>query len=203
MEPWKMYNDVVRGPWNTSGLDVQWKAQMVGGVPYLAFQGSASAMDWVNNFRFAAALYKGQESALRVHKGFGKAWKSCNDEVMASFVKLCSQSKETPVITGHSFGGAMALLAAEDFYYRTKVKPCVATFGAPKVVWGKKSKEYFSSCATFIEYEERNDIVPFCPPIPGYKHLEPAKIGDKFCLFKLFNPGKWHQIYGEKEEYFK
>lgn len=202
-EPWRIFKEIIAGPWITSGLDVQWKVITAGGYPFLAFQGSTSKTDWKNNFTFFVKPYKNQKSEMLVHKGFAKAWKSCNDEVIDAFVGLTKLLKKEPVIVGHSFGGAMAVLAGEDFFFRTGKKPTVITFGAPKVVWGKKSFEHVNNCVFAQQFAERNDIVPFCPPIPGYKHISEWKIGDGFNVFKLFNPGKYHQIYGEHEEYFK
>ena len=203
LEPWRIFNEIIRGPWNTSGLDVQWKALLVDGTPYLAFQASASKMDWLNNFWAFVEPYKRQERKLLVHAGFARAWKSCNDEVVGNFAALCEISNQRPVIVGHSFGGAMSVLAAEDFNYRTKLRPMVVTFGAPKVLWGESSAEAVRLCADFTMYSQRNDPVPLCPPLPGYKHPSQIKIGDKFCFFKLFNPNKYHQLYGSFEEYLK
>lgn len=203
MEPWRIFNEIISGPWTTSGLDVQWTVKLAGGVPYLAFQGSCSWLDWLHDFCFLVKPYKNQEHKMLVHAGFARCWKSCNDEVMAKFIGLCSISKERPVITGHSMGGALSVLAAEDFAYRTGIKPIVPTFGAPKVAWGKKTKEYLESRADFLMFAQRNDPVPRCPPLPGYKRLNTIEIGEKFNFFKMaFNPNKWHQLYGEGGEYW-
>jgi len=203
MKNFEIFRDVIVGPWNTSGEDVQWKTLLIDDTPYLVFQGSNSDIDWRNNFRFAVVVYKNQESKLLAHRGFVRAWKSCNDEVMNSFIELCNKTDKTPIITGHSFGGAMSVLASEDFYYRTKRKTNVITFGAPKVLWGKDSVNYVLTCADFTMYSQNNDIVPKCPPICGYKHPNQTMIGDKFNIFKLIKTADYHQLYDVESEFLK
>lgn len=170
---------------------------------YLIFQQSASKRDWQNNFNFPVKPYKNQESCLMVARGWGKAYKSCNDEIMQKLICAWdSRRLYDIVITGWSYGGAMAILAAEDFFHRTLRKPKLITFGAPKPIFGMRTLRYVLLCVQDCkQYVNRNDVVPLLPPFPGYKQLNKIKVGEKFNFFKLFNPAKYHCKYDKKELY--
>lgn len=63
--------------------------------------------------------------------------------------------------------------------------------------WGRSSIRYLKQVLGEVkEYGHRSDIVTYCPPLPGYKHVNRKSIG-KFSLLGLFKPNKWHCIYGE------
>lgn len=176
MKPWELFNlikSIKHEEYITSGDDVQWtiKVDDVEKVVRLIFEESCGNTDWKNNLNFPMKLYKKQESCIRAARGW-------------------------------SYGGAVALLAAEDFHYRTGKKASVYTFGAPKPLWGKKTREYVRSCVNEVkQYSHVNDCVPLMPPFPGYTRLSTDHIGGKRNFFKLFNPWKYHCIYGEESLY--
>ena len=186
--------------WKTAGDDVQYSIFSLDDYCYLVFQQSGSKRDWINNFNFPVKLYKNQESCLLVARGWGNAYKSCNDEVMKAFISQLHG--KTPVICGWSYGGAMSVIAAEDFNYRARLKPIVITYGAPKPLFTKKCQSYVMSCVKEVrQYSHVNDVVTLLPPFLGYRRLTTTKIGKGFCILKLFQPEKYHCIYGNKEEY--
>ena len=91
----------------------------------LLFEESTSLRDWKNNFNFPIKPYKNQE----------------NDEIMENLINSYKVYPDYRIeICGWSYGGAISLLAAEDFYYRTKIKPDVITFGLQKLCSVKKLK---------------------------------------------------------------
>lgn len=163
---------------------------------YLIFQESDSDIDWKNNYDFWVTVYKNQQNPLKAHRGFVKAWKSGNDEVMADFISACNENPTfQPYIIGWSHGGAISQLAVEDFYFRTKKKAIVYTFGSPNVWVGKKSVEYVRSCCLLVkQYAQHNDIVASVPPF--YHQLNKVKVGTKFGLLKfLFCVDWYHTTY--------
>ena len=170
----------------------------------LLFEESNGKRDWLNNLAFPVKPYKKQQNTLWVAHGWCNAYKSCNDEIQNSFVSTLNKYKDyTPVITGWSYGGAMAVLAAEDFYFRTKIKPVLITFGAPKPIFGKKSKEHIKNCCSIMkQYANVNDLVCCLPPFPGYKHINKVKVGNrKWNLIEWFKPKKYHTIYDDESIY--
>lgn len=170
---------------------------------YLMFEESDGKRDWQVNFNFPVKPYKKQESVLYAATGWSNAYKSCNDEIQADVKKACDMFPDFKVvITGWSYGGAMAVLAAEDFYFRNKRKPELITFGAPKVLFGEKSKQYVAACCEpILQYANYNDIVSYLPPFPFYTHLEKVSIGEAFNPIKLLNPKKYHTNYDDLNIY--
>lgn len=208
MDPAALYKYIAGIPHDefiTSGDNVQWivKTDCVEKVIRLVFEESHDDDDWRNNLDFPVILYKNQESCLRVARGWGNAYKSCNDIVMESLIAVTALHPEFDVhICGWSYGGAISVLAAEDYYYRTGRKASVFTYGAPKPLWGKKSQKYVRSCIHVIkQWEHVNDCVSLMPPLPGYKRVTTDKVGKGFCIIKLFQPNKYHTIYGDPTLY--
>lgn len=208
MKPNELFNlikSIKHDEYVTSGDDVQWiiKVDEVNKIMRLIFEESAGKTDWKNNFNFPVKLYKKQESCILAARGWGNAYKSCNDEVMRAMDLALEIAPDYEIhICGWSYGGAMSLLAAEDFYYRFHKKASVFTFGAPKPLWGKRTRDYVRSCVKEVhQYSHVNDCVPLCPPLPGYTRLVTDKVGKDFSFKKLFHPDIYHCIYGEADLY--
>ena len=198
----------IYGAYTTSGDDVQWRININNAekTVYLIFQESSSNEDWHNNFSATKRVYKNQDSCLKCHKGFVRAYKSCNDIIMDNFIKTVIKTGYKPIIVGWSFGGAMVQLACEDFNYRTRAdKNDVGTgrradgiaFGAPRVCGNKKTADYIlSCCSSFVNYAQHNDIVAMVPfNWMGYRALPTVKIGYKFNILKIFDPWEYHTQY--------
>lgn len=162
----------------------------------LIFEQSKSKRDWLNNFKFPIKPYKKQENILYISSGYANAYKSANDIIQNDLINKVNENKDYKVeICGWSYGGAMAILCAEDFYYRTNIKAYVRTFGACKIVFGKKSMEHIlDSVANIKQYANVNDLVIYLPPFFFYQHINKIKIG-KFNILKLFNIVKSHKDY--------
>ena len=73
---------------------------------------------------------------IRIHRGFNKQFKSAWDEIEAA-IQLkyeSSNSLERILVTGHSLGGALAILCAKKIAKLNKsIKVDVITLGAPRV----------------------------------------------------------------------
>lgn len=197
-----IYNQILNVKYEKVGKDVDVFVDLdpVDYTLKVYFLGSNSKVDWKTNFNFPCKVYKRQKSCLKAHRGFVKAFKSTNDIIIEKMLKLAEEFSiplEELVVTfiGHSFGGAMAVLAAEDFYFRTNKKPNVITFGAPKILGNKKSVEYIKSCCDEIfQFAHWNDIVTHVPPF--FYHVKKHRLG-KFNFINLFKPQIYHLIYGK------
>lgn len=189
--------------YTTAGLDVQYKIEIddENRSVVLFFEESMGGLkdqDWRTNLDFPRKVYKNQEGRFYVHRGYVKAWKSCNDQVMADLIAAKKQHPEYyVVIVGWSYGGAMSLLAAEDYYYRTRQRAFVITFGAPKILYGRKSKEHFNLVTFTNQYTQINDFVTWCIPFPWVHHVNKIKCPQKFSLKKLFHTEYTHTHYDE------
>lgn len=208
MKPYELFNyikSIKHSEYTTSGDSVQWTVRVFDDekIVRLIFEESADNRDWKNNFDFPVKLYKKQESCIRAARGWGNAYKSCNDEIQKALYTCIELLPDYDIhICGWSYGGAMSVLAAEDFYYRTKRKASVYTFGAPKPLFGRKCQKYVRSCVNEVkQYAHINDVVPLCPPLLGYKRLATDKVGKGFSILKLFKPDVYHCIYGDSTLY--
>lgn len=206
MKPSELYKKIQATTYTKSGDDVYWAIEIneQEQTIYLIFAPSNSKCDWVNNFSFPVKVYKRQQSKIRCAIGWRNTWKSCNDEIMSALLNYYTSKQYKDyklIITGWSYGGAISLLAAEDWTWRTGYKPEVITFGAPKPFWGSKSRKYLLHVLGEVkEYCHKSDIVTYCPPFTGYKHVKKESIG-KFNLFRLFNSYTWHCCYGDEDWY--
>lgn len=208
MKPWELYEEIKKTDYTKSGDSVDWAVKVYPEekLVRLLFEESTEDRDWKNNFDFPIKPYKQQENTLWFARGWGNAYKSCNDEIMAKLIETFSDKLKAEgysvEVCGWSYGGAMSLLAAEDFNYRTGIKPGVVTFGAPKPLWGKKTQKYVASCLAYcFQYAHVNDFVTVCIPLPGYKMVNKVNVGKGFCLFKYFKTGEYHCSYGDKTLY--
>lgn len=98
-----------------------------------------------------------------VHNGFQEEVNKLWDDIV-KIVKSKPKNKSL-YITGHSLGGAMAIISASRIQ---DVVSSVYTYGAPRV----GTKEFVSNCH-FLHYRHvnNNDIVPTVPwAILGYRH---------------------------------
>lgn len=206
MTPGKLFELIEDIEYHTSGLSVDWNVLVdeVDKTIRLVFQETTSKEDWKTNFSFPAKIYKEQEYIFLVHGGYGKAWKSCNDEVMESFIGATYDHPDYKTeITGWSYGGAMAVIAAEDYKYRTgkKVDELI-TFGAPKPIFGIISWIHFrKSVAKIKQYCLSYDFVSWLPPF--FLRLNTKLVDKRNCwkLWRVFNIEKYHCSYGNEEYY--
>lgn len=213
MFPWELFAKIRDASYTTSGDSVDWTVQVNDNEKrvYLLFEESRGKRDWINNLNIFVKiykhlpkkLYKQQESSIKAARGWGDAWKSCNDEVMEALIKARQEHPDYAVyIAGWSYGGAMTVLAAEDYHYRTGEKPFIVTFGAPKPLFSGPCQEYVRSCiAAAWQWSNNNDCVCAMPPFPGYHRINTMECGDRFNLIKWFKPGIYHCMYGDKEIY--
>lgn len=132
----------------------------------LVFRGTQRGIsNWLLNLSGVLSTWPG---GGRVHRGFKKIFLQSWQEIQA---KLDEQPRPL-YYTGHSLGGALAVLAAS-----LKRPEAVYTFGSPKVGDGVFRK----SVQNLDIYRVVNprDIVAAIPPLPGMLH-----IGETHCLKK-------------------
>ena len=102
----------------------------------VSFRGTQQTRDWMTNLNFAKKpVYKrlkGKEGQARqvghVHSGFNQAFCSVNGQLRNH---LCGLRNVPLYITGHSLGGALAVLAT--WYLHSDSLAACYTFGSPRV----------------------------------------------------------------------
>jgi hypothetical protein len=174
---------------------------------------TSSKSQWAANFNFPDSYfdrfqYKGKDIQLKAARGWSDLYSALKTNIRQEYTALAElyPNKEVEII-GWSLGSAIAQLCAEDLYYQTnfKVKAHVFTFGSVKPFCGKNKdmKAYLADCCKeCYNFRDINDIVGYLVPLYGYfamKHINVRQ--DKFSIFKLFKPGKYHTEYYKEELY--
>lgn len=128
----------------------------------VAFRGSANLGNWLANLRVLSTDYRDG----RVHRGFYYAYA----DVRGRLESRLDDFWDRPLfLTGHSLGGAMALLAAEEIYGGDIECGGVHTFGQPALCDASMSRVVDVRFAgLYLRYVNDDDIVPRVPP--GYTH---------------------------------
>ncbi|ORC84096.1 lipase, partial [Trypanosoma theileri] len=106
----------------------------------ISFRGSQNIPNWISDLDFKQITYPNATcEGCSVHRGFYHSFLSLRNEMWEELQRLVAEYPRRPVlITGHSLGGAMAVLAAADFAaqaYAIGAGPQfeLYTFGAPRV----------------------------------------------------------------------
>lgn len=190
-------------PWIVGGDDTEYLIKKYSnGEVVIAFLGSNSKVDWKANFSFFKKPYKDMDITFFVHGGFLARWKAVRDEIMD---KVESLNPTSITVTGHSYGGAMALLCMEDCWFRfissrnensLKGKIHCITFGAPRVLGFYNYHKIRERWEGTVELWEGSDIVTCVPPsFFLYRHsVRRTHIGDKPRFLGLFRPAKYHPV---------
>lgn len=168
---------------------------------YLTFRGTSSTQDWINNFAAFLVDYtplvfsngidaeKRKCDGCKIHRGFNSFVLQNGVKVVKEVIKL---KKELPeyqiVVSGHSLGAVMALLAGIELRllgYDT----LVVTLAGPKVGnqgFANFTNELFQTDKTvhhiskhqsfefldvgYVRMIHKHDIVPLLPPSRTYHH---------------------------------
>jgi triacylglycerol lipase len=159
-------------------------------VIVVAFRGSEAPntldglKDWLltnaNNYLILPEGQSGTEFAAagvgaRFHRGFLDAlamvWQS-----LFTTVEQAQKTKERPLwITGHSLGGAIALMAAWRFQRNFLAVQEIVTFGAPMIGNDTAARAFEQEFSGKIyRYVDLNDVVPHLPSVSllanAYQH---------------------------------
>lgn len=170
----------------------------------IIFRGSDSSIDWGTNLdtrqerkEFDQQIIKGEivsqrekiypyltgnESGSLMHRGFVKAYFSVRDDIH-EYIKQNNVSNIT--ITGHSLGGALAILCAVDVQYNFNDQLAsieTYTFGAPKVGNKEFCQSYNQRIPKSYHFIHGMDIVPELPRWwQGYDMTkQELRIGSRF-----------------------
>lgn len=126
-------------------------------VILVSFRGTENLGDWLSNLNSIGTTRPYGE----IHRGFLGAFQV----VRARMEELLAKSPKLPVmLTGHSLGGALALIAAAEWRDKFHISR-IHTFGQPAV--GKKEFRTFIDhvyAGKYHRFVNDDDIVPMVPP---------------------------------------
>ncbi|MBO0764707.1 MAG: lipase family protein [Hyphomicrobiaceae bacterium] len=136
----------------------------------VAFRGTSSRYDVLTDLNIFVQRVNVGERAVKVHRGFYDAFQNIERQLRE---RLVAQNPGLPIyLTGHSLGGALALVAAAAYGGTDELGDRIAavyTFGAPRV--GGADFPVIVK-APHYRVVNRGDVVPLVPPnwISGYRH---------------------------------
>lgn len=141
----------------------------------IAFRGTSNLRDWITDAQFwrRTLVEEANGDDCQVHDGFLDAYESIIEKLSVHLRGIVADRKV--FVTGHSLGGALAILAALELKRQKFPVAQVYTFGQPRVGNGafKRLYEWSLGAATFrVVHEE--DIVARLPHLPWltdpYRH---------------------------------
>lgn len=140
----------------------------------VAFRGSTTAnwaQDWIDNDLDLAPLPKPTWGLTTIlHHGFYEAMAIAYDDVRTRIQPLLTNRKLW--ITGHSLGGAVAVLTAYRLERETELDvQGVHVFGAPSVGNGGWAAAFASEVSNVHRWNLERDPVPVVLPWPAFQHV--------------------------------
>lgn len=181
---------------------------------HICILGSNESDDWKYNLRFKKVNFEYKKEGLKynkkffsdnikIHKGFYESARLIVDDIFDYICNIIKKTKKDKlpdiIFTGHSFGSAVATLAAyivklkliDKYGSNCKMIDNIygVTIGAPRV-GNKTFKASFYNLfqKQFVSYGMGNDIITKVPPILfGYKHIK-QYINLRYNTFKLKRP---------------
>lgn len=141
------------------------------GAIIVAFRGSSDAKNWIDDFDATHVSYP-RCSGCSIHKGFYQGYSTVSPNVKAQITTVVSKYRNAPIyITGHSLGGALAVVAALDIHSTFGNVEKLYTYGQPRVgnaAFANYAASQISDSFRVIHYA---DIVPHVPPSAmDYRH---------------------------------
>ena len=134
----------------------------------VAFRGSSSRADWIGNTCFAlSSLPSPHRSDVKAHGGFLRQYVSLHSHILKELEKRAEVRHV--VLTGHSLGGALAVIAAAML---PPPYTCdIVTFGAPRPGNRQLRDAAFHKARSLVRVVHDRDIVPSMPlGVMGFRH---------------------------------
>ena len=178
----------------------------------ISFRGTEGTKidDWATDARIFKETWTDNNPLGEVHKGFYRALESVWDEITAE-LNLLRTNNQSVWITGHSLGGALAVLAGATLSLQQPEKSVngIYTFGQPRIANASFTKNYNNKLKNItFRFVNNNDVVTRVPPqIFGYSHVGHLMYFDH--RGKLYSDNKlswwarfWDRLEGRYDDIF-
>ena len=143
---------------------------------YIAFRGTDSQEDRLLNLHFFTRPLLTANKALRVHAGYLNYYKQIRSDILEYLTVITEEAGGNDykvILTGHSLGGAAAMICSLDLLQNKLIKSekltCI-TFGTPMVGNAQFCKYYSQNVTQSFHINCGVDIAPRIP-IPGLQHV--------------------------------
>lgn len=146
--------------------DTQALVAQVGGVVRVAFRGTESAADILTDLRVALVGCDAPLEGCRVHSGVRRAWRAVREAVYDAVTDAARRCGRRPPVelTGHSLGGALAVLAGIDLAVTGLAAASVVTFGSPRAGDAALREAAWATLSRCTCYVHCADPIPWVPP---------------------------------------
>jgi hypothetical protein len=139
---------------------------------FLAFRGTADVEDWLADIDAVPDGYRPVTGSGQVHAGFQDVYELVRNSIAANLATATAGCNQI-LVTGHSLGAALAVLAAPDIFRSmppNKIEPRLITFAGPRVGLPDFVTAFNAAIESCFRVVNFLDIVPYVPP-PPYVHV--------------------------------
>jgi triacylglycerol lipase len=139
---------------------------------FVSFRGTADVEEWVADVDAVPDDYRPIAGFGQVHAGFQDVYELVRTSIAANLATAAAGCDQI-LITGHSLGAALAVLAAPDIFRNmppNTIEPRLITFAGPRVGLSDFANKFNATIESCFRVVNFLDIVPYVPPTP-YVHV--------------------------------
>ncbi len=142
---------------------------------FVSFRGSSDLADWLADFDAVPTAYLPLAGFGQVATGFQVVYETVRDSIATNLAAACAGC-DNILITGHSLGAAVAVLAAPDVFRNMPpnvIEPRLITFAGPRVGLPSFVSAFNALIESCFRVVNHLDIVPLVPrpPFGAYAHV--------------------------------
>ncbi|MBT9332148.1 lipase family protein [Paracidobacterium acidisoli] len=139
----------------------------------VAIRGTKTIWEWLGDFDAAPLPYLPEPGAGLAHMGFQIVYEQIRDSILQLLAAAPCTGAQQIFVTGHSLGGALAVLAAFDIVRHSGLKPTpqMITFAGPRTtdpVFARTFNQWVPGSFRIVNFM---DAVPQVPLPPPYEHV--------------------------------
>lgn len=138
------------------------------GIGFVSFRGTQTAIDWADNLTSEPTPYSVVNGVGDVHRGFYTVYQGVRQSIVDRLAEVCAGCKLL-LITGHSLGGALAVLSALDLMRALPqgMELAVLTLAGPRSGCVNFSRSFNDRVKVCYRVVATADLVPHVPaPVP-------------------------------------
>jgi triacylglycerol lipase len=139
---------------------------------FVSFRGTQDLADWLQDLDAVPEDYAPIGGFGQVHDGFQDVYQLVRGSIAANLATACAGCDQI-LVTGHSLGAALCVLAAPDIFRNmppNTIEPRLITFAGPRVGLSDFATAFNSVIESCFRVVNFLDIVPHVPPVP-YVHV--------------------------------
>jgi triacylglycerol lipase len=139
---------------------------------FVSFRGTSDVEDWLADLDAFPDDYRPVSGFGQVHAGFQDVYDLVRKSIATNLATAAAGCDEI-LLTGHSLGAALAVLAAPDVFRNmppNAIEPRLITFAGPRVGLTDFVTAFNAAIESCFRVVNFLDIVPYVPPTP-YAHV--------------------------------